>query len=171
MKSFALLAAGFVAGFVALFVLILIFGDYEEEPVATISPQVQAQASNPPAVVAQETGPSYEAVCGADTNNMTDPQIAAFAQQWLGQRFSGWRGYVYDVVARADGTYNLEIAMQERGLFWSRDLVVENIASDVASRLNVEQPISLSGRIDRVETAFEVMCNPLYVTDYVLVEN
>lgn len=172
MKSITLLTVGFVAGFATLFVLVLIFGDYEDEPVASIPPpaQAQTQAVNSANAAPSQTGPSYEAVCDADTGNMTDPQIAAFSQQWVGQRFSGWRGYVYDVVSLSDGKYNLEIAMQERGLFWTRDVVIENIASDLAARLNVEQPVTLAGRIERVETSFEVMCNPLVVTDYVLQE-
>lgn len=164
---------GFCAGFGTLLVLFLAYGDYGAEPVAQIAPAAVSvaptiQPGNPPAAIPQVTGPSYEAVCKADTNNMTDPQITAFAQQWMGQRFSGWQGFVYDVVSRSDDTYNLEIAMDERGILWTRDIVIENIVSDLALRLNVEQPITFSGRILRNEATFDVMCNPLVVEDYVL---
>lgn len=164
---------GFIAGFGTLLALFLVYGDYGEQSTVQIAPSVAAvaptvQSDNPPAAIPQVTGPSYEAVCDADTNNMTDPQIAAFAEQWIGQRFSGWQGFVYDVVSRSDGTYNLEIAMEERGLFWSRNIVIENIVSDLALRLNVEQPITFSGRILRNETFLDGLCNPLVVEDYVL---
>lgn len=181
MKNVALFAAGFVAGFAALFVLILIFGDYEEEPVVA-QPAVQAavanepatvaapQADNAPAAIAQVSGPTYTEVCKPNTANMTDPQITAHAGKYIGQRVSGWRGWVYDVVSKSDGTYDLEIAMQERGLFWSRDVVIENIVSDLAARLNVEQPVTLSGRIAKAEVFLDSVCNPLVVDEYVLVE-
>lgn len=137
-------------------------------PLVSEPSQPLPSPSDAPAAIPQVTGPTYEAVCDADTNNMTDPQIAAFAQQWIGQRFSGWHGWVYDVESRAGGTYNLEIAMEERGLFWGRDIVIENINSDLAGRLNVEQLITFSGRIARNDVFLEGVCNPLVVEDYVV---
>lgn len=159
MKSVLTHALAYIAGFATLFGLFLIFGDYEDAPPAVA-----------PVVEAQETGPSYDTVCEANTNNMTDPQIAAYTEQFIGQRVSGWRGWVYDVVSNSDGTYDLQISMEERSPFWSRDVVVENIVSDLATRLNVEQPVILSGRIARNEVFFGAICNPLVIDDYVLKE-
>lgn len=164
---------GYVFG-IATF-LILVWALSEQQAVAVPEP-VAASSQAAPAVAQVSPTPApasltYATVCDADTNNMTDPQIAAYAQQFVGQRISNWRGWVYDVVSRSDGSYNLEIAMEERGFLWTRDVVVENIASDLAVRLNVEQPVTLSGRIARVETMFEVMCNPLYVDSMSLVEH
>lgn len=161
---------GFCAGFGTLLALFLVYGDYGNQPVASATTGAQAATTPMPTSIPATTGPSYEAVCKPDTSNMTDPQITAYAERWIGQRFSGWQGFVYDVVSRSDGTYNLEIAMQERGFLWTRDLVIENIPVDVATRLNVEQPVTLSGRIASVDTTFEVMCNPLIVTEYALQE-
>jgi hypothetical protein len=184
---------GYVAGFATLFVLMLIFGDYSDTPAAPVVAQAApvaavapvAVASSPTAipvadaplptsapVIAQpQTGPTYEQVCKADTANMTDPQIAAFGQKSLGLRFTGWRGWVYNVESRFDGKYNLQIAMEERGLFWGSDITIEDIPSDLALRLNVEQRIALSGLISRVDTTFNVICNPLVVTEYTINEH
>lgn len=161
MKNFAVFAAGFVAGFATLFALMLVFGDYEETPAVA------------PIVVAQEVAPvglAYETVCDVDESSMTDPQIAAFAQQHTGQTFTDWHGWVYDVASRADGTYTLEISMSERGFLWSRQIVIENIPADLATRLNVEQPIVFSGRIARNEIFLEGVCNPLVIDQYTLRE-
>lgn len=160
MKNVGIFAAGYVLGFATLFVLMLIFGDYEDEPNLAVAQSVAAQQPT-------ASGPAFDAVCDADTNNMTDPQIAAFAKRWEGQPFDGWNGWVYDVVSRSDGTYNLEISMQERGLFWSRNIVVENIPSDLALKLNVEEPIAFAGRVKRNETFLDGVCNPLVIADFV----
>lgn len=175
---------GYVAGFASLFVLMLIFGDYTDTPAAPVSaaaPIVAPEAVAPvadvssptatPAITQQETGPTYEQVCKADTANMTDPQVAAFGQKSLGLQFAGWHGWVYNVESRSNGKYNLQIAMEERGLFWSRDIVIEDIPADLALRLNVEQQIALSGRISRIDTSFNVICNPLVVTGYAINEH
>lgn len=130
-------------------------------PLPTDTPVAVAAAPvNTP--VPQTSGITYEQICGVDESNMTDPQLEAFAGQWTGRTFNGWQGWVYDVVDVGDN-YNLEIAMEERGLFWSRNIVVENIPNDLALRLNVEQPITFNGRIAKVEYSFEVMCNPMRV--------
>jgi hypothetical protein len=140
----------------------------DDTPAAlVISPATPEIAATP---IPQTTGPSYEAVCDADTNNMTDPQITAFAKQWIGQRFSGWQGWVYDVVSNSDGTYDLQISMEERSFFWNRDVVIENIVSDLATRLNVEQIVTFSGRVARNDVFLDSLCNPLIVDDYVLNE-
>lgn len=109
------------------------------------------------------TGVKYEAICDVDESNMTDPQLEAHAAQFTGQAFGGWQGWVYDVVDVGNGQYNLEIAMQERGLFWTRNIVIENIPNELAMRLNVEQPLTFDGIVVRTEYTFEVMCNPLVV--------
>jgi hypothetical protein len=111
---------------------------------------------------------TYEQVCEVDESNMTDPQLAAHAAQFTGQPFTNWRGWVYDVVDMGNGQYNLEIAMEERGLFWSRDLVVENLPTNLATSLNVEQPIMFDGHIARLEYTFETMCNPMVVDNFTL---
>lgn len=163
MKTFGIFVAGFVAGFATLFGLILIFGDYEDEP--TVAPVAVAQELQP-----TPAGLTYEAVCEVNESDMTDPQIAAFAAKYVGQRFTAWHGWVYDVESRADGTYNLLIAMSERSLVWGRDVVIENIPTDLATRLNVEQPITFSGRIARNDVFLEGVCNPLVIDDYTLQE-
>jgi hypothetical protein len=97
---------------------------------------------------------------------MTDPQLKAHAAQYAGQTFRGWQGWVYDVTDSGSGTYDLEIAMEPRGILWSRNIVIENIPTDLATRLNVEQPITFDGRIKQVDYTFEVMCNPMYVDNF-----
>ncbi len=99
---------------------------------------------------------------------MTDPQLQAHAGQFPGQVFTGWQGWVYDVVDRGNGQYDLEIAMEGRGIFWSSDIVVKNIPTDLALRLNVEQPITFDGRVAKVDYIFEVMCNPITVDNLVV---
>lgn len=116
------------------------------------------------------TGVTFEQICEVDENNMTDPQLKAHAAQFAGQSFTGWQGWVYDVVSRADGNYDLHIAMEERGFIWTRDIVVESIPTDLAVRLNVEQPLVFDGRVARVDYMFEVMCNPMIVDSLVLQE-
>lgn len=172
-------ALGFVTGFITLFVLIMAFGDYDDEPavaqqpVAPVVEVAQAAPQQPDPVVEQPTstpeptstpapvGLTYEEVCEVDERNMTDPQLEAHARSHEGQTFTNWQGWVYDVVSRYDGTYNLEIAMEPRGFLWTRDIVIENIPTDLAHSLNVEQVIVFSGRTERVEVSFGVMCNPL----------
>jgi hypothetical protein len=116
----------------------------------------------------QGTGPTYQQVCVVDESSMTDPQIAAFANQYVGQTFTGWQTWVYDVVDRSNGTYNLELSIEERGFLWARQIVIENIPQDLALSLNVEQSLILSGRIARNEVFWEGVCNPLVVDSYVL---
>lgn len=115
-------------------------------------------------------GITYEQICDVDESNMTDPQLEAHATQFANQAFHRWHGWVYDVVSRADGSYNLEIAMEERGLFWSRNIVVENIPADLAVQLNVEQSLVFDGRVARVDYMFETMCNPMVVDNFILRE-
>jgi hypothetical protein len=134
------------------------------DPETTPVPQSTPIPQSTPALSSM----TYEQVCDVDESNMTDPQLQAHAAQFANQPFTGWRGWVYDVVIRSDGSYNLEIAMEERGLFWSRDIVAENIPTDLALRLNVEQPIVFDGRIVQVEYTFEVMCNPLITNNVVV---
>lgn len=136
-------------------------------PLPPVVPTLVPPAIPTPAPAAA-TGLQYARICDVDESNMTDPQLTAHAAQFAGQTFTGWQGWVYDVVDRGDGSYNLEIAMEERGLIWTRDMVIENIPTDLATRLNVEQPLIFDGRIARVEYTFEVMCNPLVVDNFVL---
>lgn len=161
MKSFATHAAAYIAGFATLFALMLIFGDYEETPAPTVAPIAVAQE-----VQASTSGPTFEQVCEVDESSMTDPQIAEYAKRFINQTVTGWRGWVYDVTSLSDGTYNLEISTTERGLLWSRQIVLENIPADLATRLNVEQAITFSGRIARNEVFLEGICNPLVLDNY-----
>lgn len=134
--------------------------------VAEVVAQDQAiGAETPVSVAPASTGVTFENVCDVDESNMTDPQIKAHAEQFVGQHIEGWPMWVYDVTDSGTGQYNLELAGAERGLFWTRDVVIENIDPALATSLNVEQQVTLSGRIDRVDTTFEVVCNPLYMTD------
>lgn len=174
---------GFIAGFAALFVLILIFGDYSDTPTSSTQQTfANTQAivdttaaidssssviSDPSVPTAQIVGLTYDEICNVNERDMTDPQIAAHAQQYRGRSIDGWRGWVYDVTAYGD-TYDLQLAMRERGLLWSRDVVIENIDPALATSLNVEQQVVLSGRIERIDTTLEVMCNPMYVTDAII---
>jgi hypothetical protein len=184
---------GYILGFATLLVLFLVFGDYEEESALTIeqqnritepasqvvstpvpsSAQVIAVSQeaistpNVPPTAAVVAGPSYEEICGASRSNLTEPQMEMHVRSFEGLSFSNWNGWVYDVVSSSNG-YNLEVAMEKRGLFWSRDIVIENIPSDLAIRLNVEQPILFSGHIPRIETTFGVACNPMIVDTLVL---
>lgn len=130
------------------------------------APVDNAPINNTPAPSVSSSGVTYEQICGVNESNMTDPQLEAHARSFEGQSFNGWQGWVYDVVSRSNGSYNLEIAMQERGLFWSRDVVIENIPTEWAMRLNVEQPLVFSGRVARVDYTFEVMCNPMTVDNF-----
>lgn len=138
------------------------------ETQVTPVPVVVSEAQAAPVPVVAATGITYEQICGVDESNMTDPQLESHAQRSANQTFNGWQGWVYDVVSRSDGTYDLQIAMEERGLFWSRNIVVESIPTDLATRLNVEQPITFDGRVARVDYMFESMCNPMVVDNFVL---
>lgn len=124
----------------------------------------------PTATPVPVTGVTYKQICGVDEDNMTDPQLEAHAAQFAGQPFTGWRGWVYDVSSQSAGGYNLEIAMEERGFLWGRNIVVKNIPVELATRLNVEQPLVFDGRVALVEYTFESMCNPMYVDQFVLHE-
>jgi hypothetical protein len=124
----------------------------------------------PAATAIEQTGITYDEICNIAEGDMTDAQLEAHAEQFTGETFTGWQGWVYDVVSRADGDYDLHIAMSERGFLWSRNIVVENIPDELAQRLNVEQPLLFDGRIARVEYMFEVMCNPMIVDSFVLRE-
>lgn len=125
----------------------------------------------PTPTVVPVTGVTFEQVCEVDENDMTDPQLEAHASQFEGEAFGGWKGWVYDVVSAGGDNYDLQIAMRERGfLLWSRNVVVEDIPTELALRLNVEQPLVFDGRIEQVEYTFETMCNPMTVGDFVLRE-
>lgn len=132
----------------------------------TSTPLPPPSPSSPQA--STSAGLTYAQICGVDESNMTDPQLEAHAARFNGQTFTGWQGWVYDVVSKSDGTYDLEIAMEERGLFWGREIIVESIPTDLALRLNVEQALLFDGRIATVEYSFEVMCNPMKVDDFAL---
>ncbi len=143
-------------------------------PVATlpaVATPMPAVTPFPAYAPAQTTGLTYQQICGADESSMTDPQIAAYANQYVGQTFTGWQTWVYDVVDKSGGRYDLLLSMDERGFLWGRDIVIENIPQDLAFRLNVEQPLTLSGRIARNEVFWEGVCNPLVVDNPVLQEN
>lgn len=144
-------------------------GPPTDTPIPTETPLPTTTPFPTPAPV-QSTGVTYQQICDVDESNMTDPQLQAHAAQFPGQTFTGWQGWVYDVVDRGDGTYNLEIAMEERGIFWLRNIVVESIPNELALRLNVEQPIVFNGRVAKVDYTFEVMCNPMFVDSLVLQE-
>lgn len=153
--------------------LIITQAQQEQPSVVIVGPDASpTSVSIPPTAIPAPTvvpvGLTYEEICGVDERNMTDPQLASHAARFNGQSFSGWRGWVYDVVNKSDDTYDLEIAMEERGPFWTRDIVVEEIPVDLATRLNVEQPLVFDGRIAQVEYSFEVMCNPMTVDNLVL---
>ena len=122
----------------------------------------------PPTIAPPPPGVTYEQICDVDENNMTDPQLEAHAARSANQTFSGWQGWVYDVVSQSDDTYDLQIAMNERNPFWGRDIVVENIPTDLAVRLNVEQALVFDGRVAQVDYTFEIMCNPMIVDNFVL---
>jgi len=130
-------------------------------PAPTLAPVAQPIPS---------AGPTIAQVCDANTNDMTDPQIATFANQYVGQSFTGWETWVFDVVSQADGTYNLQLSKVERWPFWGRNIVVENIPTDLATRLNVNQKLILSGRIARNEIFLDSICNPLVVDNFTVQE-
>lgn len=110
---------------------------------------------------------SFAAVCDVNEADLTDPQLERHARSFEGRTFTAWHGWVYDVV-HVGNRYDLHIAMQPRGLLWHRDVVIEDIPTDLAFGLNVEQPITFDGRIAEVRQAFGALCNPLIV-DYATV--
>ena len=114
------------------------------------------------------TGVTFEQVCEVSERDMTDPQLKAHAEKFVGQTFGGWQGWVYDVASNGSGGYNLLIAMNERGFLWARNIEIRNIPDDLATRLNVEQLIVFDGRIAEVQYTFETMCNPLIVDNLVM---
>jgi hypothetical protein len=113
-------------------------------------------------------GISFAQACEVNEDDMTDPQIDQHAASTNGLTFTGWRGWVYNVSSRFGGGYDLEIAMEPRGLFWGRDIVVENIPAELTT-LAVEQEVVFDGRIARNEVSFRIVCNPLRVDQFVLV--
>lgn len=135
------------------------------EPIPATAQEVSTVAQVAPVSI---QGVTYEQICGVDESNMTDPQLEAHALSFANRTFSGWQGWVYDVVSKTDGAYDLEIAMTERNPFWGRDIVIENIPTDLAMRLNVEQVLVFDGRVAQVDYTFEVMCNPMIVDNFVL---
>jgi hypothetical protein len=118
------------------------------------------------------TGPTYKQICETvNTRTMTDPQIKAYANQFVGQTFTGWRAWVHDVVDNGDGSYDLQLDMQEGDVWGTYELVVEDIPQDLAFRLNVKQQVILSGRIASVQIGiFEELCSPLEVDNVSLYE-
>ena len=56
------------------------------------------------------------------------------------------------------------------GIFWFPDILIENIGDDMASKLDVGQPVVFSGRIARVENRFDVMCNSLVIDAFEMVQ-
>jgi hypothetical protein len=135
------------------------------------SPPVAALVPTSPIVPiytpVQAIGLTYQQACVVDESRMTDPQIAAFANQFTGQMFTDWLVWVYDVEDRGGDRYDLSLSMEERRFLWSRDILIENIPQDLALALDVEQQLILSGRIVRNETV-EGLCSPLVVDSYVL---
>lgn len=122
--------------------------------------------STPVAVV--PVGPTFEEICDVSGFDMTDPQLEAHVANFAGRSFENWRGWVNDVTHYGD-TYDLLIAMEPSGgLFWTRDIIVEDIPQDIAFSLSIEDAIAFSGHIARIDTTFDVACNPLYVDQFVL---
>ena len=174
-------AVGFLFGIIVLGGAMLIFGDYDDPPpvaqtqaaqpvaatqsVTTVTPQPTATATSEPA------GLSLGDICDVSRRNLTQPQMQAHARSFEGQSFTGWHLYVYDVQIRRDG-YRLLLSSQnqEPAIVWTRDVEIDDIPEDLAARLNVNQPVVLSGTIAEVETGFGVMCNPLRVADWSLAE-
>lgn len=135
---------------------------------AAITEQPQGVSPTDTPVVSQSSGPTYDSICNVKERNMTDPQMKAHADQSAGASFTNWNGWVYNVADAGNGQYNLEIAMTERGLFWARNIVIENIPNDLATSLNVEQKVNFDGRVAKVDYMFNVMCNPMTVDNFVL---
>lgn len=148
----------------------------EQPAVVIVGPTTDPSISPQPTVITPPVTPTstplagltYDEVCKVDESNMTDPQLEAHASRFNGRTFNGWQGWVYDVVSKSDNTYDLQIAMEKRSPFWGRDIVVEDIPLDLATRLNVEQVLVFDGRIAQVEYAFDVMCNPMKIDNFTL---
>lgn len=105
---------------------------------------------------------TYTAVCGIDEHSITAVQLSKYAEQFSGQSFQNWQGYVYDVGER-DGQYVLQLADDKRGLIWARTMEVQGIPPELAAQLNVEQPVLVSGRIAAVDVTFGTLCNPVNI--------
>lgn len=179
MKKVGCLSAfvGYLLGIATLGGLILIFGDYDEPETAQVSPSVAVTVQTPsdPAIVPTETpvpaGLTFDDVCDVSRRNLTQPQLQAHARSFEGQTFTGWPVYVYDVQVRRD-SYRLLLSVndQDRAIIWTRSIEIDDIPEDLATRLNVNQLVTLSGRIESVGMSFDVMCNPMIVTDWQLQE-
>lgn len=119
-------------------------------PTATATPQWMA--------------PSFEEICHRDPS-LTDVQFEEYIKTFAGKKFSDWDGWVYDVY-RYGEEYQLLIAMNEPGgLFWSRQIQIDDIGPELGVSLNKEQPIRFSGTIQEVGTFWGDSCNPLKVKD------
>jgi hypothetical protein len=127
------------------------------------APAQQAAAESGSTPVSPATvGLQYADVCGIDERNVTEVQLTQIAQQFAGREFTNWQGYVYDVQER-EGRYVVQLADEPRGLFWSGNMVLHGVPSEVAIPLNVEQRVVFSGRIREVETSLGVICNPITI--------
>jgi hypothetical protein len=118
----------------------------------------------------QATGVTYAQICDIDESNMSDFQLQAHAAQFSGQGFTGWQGWVYGVVSRVGSGYDLHLSIGEPDLLRNSDIMIENIPTGFALRLEVKQHIVFNGRVARVEYTSMHMCNPVVVDNSVLQE-
>lgn len=136
------------------------------QPTATAAPQAVA-IPLPTPTPAPATGPTFAQICGIDEGSVTEVQLKAHADSFVGQTFSNWSALVYDVSER-DGRYTVLLAGGPRGFIWSRDIEVSGLPAEIAVPLRVEQPVLLSGLISEVDVTFGAACNPIVVREATL---
>lgn len=76
----------------------------------------------------------------------------------LGKRVTGWRGKVYNV--RYDGdSYKVQVDMVD-GFISARHVELWEITREVATGLNVGQPITFDGTIRHIDSFIGTLCRP-----------
>lgn len=148
-------------------------------PTATWTPEPPTPTWTPgPTSTATANPLGFNAICEARGSEMTAPQRERHVGQFINQHVT-WDGWVYDVNPvyhnwddyaeySIGSDWQVSIAMRPRGPFWSRQVVVYGLPNAQAEWLEVEQSVTISGRIVNIEVFFEDLCNPVVIADATL---
>ena len=159
LKVFAYIIAGLV---VLAIIAAVVSPKKSDSATAGASGKVAAAPAVPATATPEWMAGSFSEICGSNSN-ITAIQQEEKVKKLAGKKVVDWAGKVYDVQHDGD-KYKVSVNMQD-GIIKTRDVEIVGVAGDVATKLNVDQPVLLNGTIQKIDVAFGVVCNPMTLAD------
>ena len=165
MKGCLKVFAYILGGIFVLLVIAAVVSPSKSTSSSATQPVVSAKPSGAPAPTPEWMAPPFAELCGPNSE-LTVIQQEDKVKKMTGKKVVDWTGAIYDVQHDGD-KYKVSINMDPGGLMRARQIEITGLPADVAA-LKVDQKVVFSGKIEKIDIMFGVVCNPMTLTEATL---